>query len=89
MTEPLKAHKVVPENEWVESRRALLKKEKEFTILHDQLSQQRHDLPQVAVNKEYVFEGPNGKQTLSELTAFKLSQISRVFSFIHSKRSQK
>ena len=88
MTEPLKAHKVVPENEWLESRRVLLKKEKEFTILRDQLSQQRRDLPWVAVNKEYVFEGPNGKQTLSELTAFKLSQISRVFSFIHSKQSK-
>ena len=43
------------------------KKEKEFTILRDQLSQQRRDLPWVAVNKEYVFEGPNDKQTLSEL----------------------
>jgi len=59
-------HKVVTENEWVESRRALLKKEKEFTTLRDQLSQQQRDLPWVAVNKEYVFEGANGKQTLSE-----------------------
>jgi predicted dithiol-disulfide oxidoreductase (DUF899 family) len=67
MTEPLKDHKIVPENEWFESRKALLKKEKEFTISRDQLSQQRRDLPWMAVNKEYVFEGPNGKQTLSEL----------------------
>ena len=67
MTESLEHHKIVPENEWVESRKALLKKEKEFTILRDQLSQQRRDLPWVAVNKKYVFEGPNGKQTLSEL----------------------
>jgi predicted dithiol-disulfide oxidoreductase (DUF899 family) len=67
MTEPLEDHKVVSKEEWVESRKALLKKEKEFTILRDQLSQQRRDLPWVAVNKEYVFEGPNGKQTLSEL----------------------
>ena len=67
MIEPLKDHKIVSENEWIESRKALLKKEKEFTILRDQLSQQRRDLPWVAVNKEYVFEGPNGKQTLSEL----------------------
>ena len=36
-------------------------------ISRDQLSQQRRDLPWVAVNKEYVFEGPNGKQTMSEL----------------------
>ena len=67
MTEPLEDHKIVSENEWVESRKALLKNEKEFTILRDKLSQQRRDLPWVAVNKEYIFEGPNGKQTLSEL----------------------
>ena len=66
-TEPIDHHKIVPENECVESRKALLQKEKEFTIFRDQLSQQRRDLPWVAVNKEYVFEGPNGKQTLSEL----------------------
>ena len=42
-------------------------KEKEFTRLRDQLSQQRRDLPWEAVNKDYVFEGPNGKQTLQEL----------------------
>ena len=41
--------------------------EKEFTALRDQLSQQRRDLPWVAVDEEYVFEGQNGKQTLSEL----------------------
>ena len=42
-------------------------KKKEFTNLRDQLTQQRRDLPWIEVNKEYVFEGPNGKQTLSEL----------------------
>ena len=60
-------NKIVSEEKWVELRKALLKKEKEFTALRDQLSQQRRDLPWVAVNKEYVFEGQNGKQTLSEL----------------------
>src|SRR5215510_16376386 len=67
MTDSLKDHKIVSEEEWVEARKALLKKEKEFTALRDQLSQQQRDLPWVAVSKEYVFEGPNGKQTLSEL----------------------
>jgi predicted dithiol-disulfide oxidoreductase (DUF899 family) len=33
MTDPLKDHKIVSEEEWVEARRALLKKEKEFTAL--------------------------------------------------------
>jgi predicted dithiol-disulfide oxidoreductase (DUF899 family) len=63
----LKNHKIVPEKEWIQSRKELLKKEKEFTILRDQLSQQRRDLPWVAVNKECLFEGPNGKRALSEL----------------------
>ena len=67
MTDPLNDHKIVSEEEWVNARKELLKKEKEFTALRDQLSQQQRDLPWVAVNKEYVFEGKNGKQTLSEL----------------------
>jgi predicted dithiol-disulfide oxidoreductase (DUF899 family) len=50
-------NKIVSEEEWVRDRKVLLKKEKEFTALRDQLSQQRRDLPWVAVNKEYVFEG--------------------------------
>jgi len=60
-------HQIVSKNEWIEARKVLLKKEKEFTALRDQLSQQRRDLPWVEVDKEYVFDGPNGKQTLSEL----------------------
>ena len=67
MAESFEDHMIVSEKEWLEARKALLKKEKEFTFLRDQLSQQRRDLPWVAVNKEYVFEGPNGKETLSEL----------------------
>jgi predicted dithiol-disulfide oxidoreductase (DUF899 family) len=67
MSYALEDHKTVSEEEWINARKELLKKEKEFTILRDQLSQQRRDLPWVAVKKEYVFEGQNGKQTLSEL----------------------
>ena len=63
----LEDHKVVSRNEWLEARKALLKKEKGFTRLHDQLSQELRDLPWIAVDKEYLFEGPNGKETLSEL----------------------
>jgi predicted dithiol-disulfide oxidoreductase (DUF899 family) len=60
-------HKIVSQNEWIKAREDLLAKEKEFTILRDQLNQKRRDLPWVQVNKEYVFDGPDGKQTLSEL----------------------
>ena len=67
MNQYIENHKIVSESEWIDYRKALLKDEKEFTILRDRLSQQRQDLPWVVINKEYIFEGPDGKQTLSEL----------------------
>ncbi len=60
-------HKVVSREEWLVARKEHLVKEKEFTRLRDQLSQQRRELPWVKVEKEYIFDGPNGKQTLPEL----------------------
>ncbi len=60
-------NKVVSSNEWIEARRELLAQEKEFTRLRDQISQKRRELPWEAVDKAYVFEGPNGKQSLQEL----------------------
>jgi predicted dithiol-disulfide oxidoreductase (DUF899 family) len=60
-------HKVVSSDEWIEARRQLLIKEKAFTRLRDQLSQERRAMPWEAINREYVFEGPDGKQTLPEL----------------------
>lgn len=63
----LEDHKIVSENEWLETRKQFLVKEKEFTRLRDQLNQQRRDLPWKSIDKRYVFDGPNGKQTLSEL----------------------
>lgn len=58
---------VVTPKEWGEARKHLLAKEKEFTRLRDQLSQTRRDLPWVRVTKQYVFDGPGGKQTLGQL----------------------
>jgi predicted dithiol-disulfide oxidoreductase (DUF899 family) len=60
-------HTVVSRKEWLAARKALLVKEKKFTRLRDQLSQQRRELPWVKVDKDYVFDGPNGKETLSDL----------------------
>jgi predicted dithiol-disulfide oxidoreductase (DUF899 family) len=60
-------HKVVPADEWLRARQDLLAKEKEFTRLRDRLSQQRRELPWERVDKEYTFEGVNGKQTLAQL----------------------
>jgi predicted dithiol-disulfide oxidoreductase (DUF899 family) len=60
-------HKVISREEWLDARRELLAKEKEFTRLRDQLSQARRELPWVKVEKDYLFDGPNGKETLSDL----------------------
>ncbi|MEZ4707864.1 MAG: thioredoxin family protein [Caldilineaceae bacterium] len=60
-------HQIVSQTEWLAARKELLVKEKEFTRLRDQLSQQRRDLPWERVEKEYVFDGPNGKETLADL----------------------
>jgi predicted dithiol-disulfide oxidoreductase (DUF899 family) len=62
-----KPHEVVTSDRWVEARKALLAKEKEFTRLRDELSRQRRNLPWEAVSKNYVFDGPSGKQSLPEL----------------------
>jgi predicted dithiol-disulfide oxidoreductase (DUF899 family) len=59
--------KVVPQAEWVAARKELLKKEKEFTRLRDELSRKRRELPWEKVEKQYVFDGPNGKETLADL----------------------
>ena len=58
---------VISEAEWVVARKELLKKEKEFTHQRDALSAERRKLPWVKIDKEYVFDGPNGKETLADL----------------------
>src|SRR6202795_4634463 len=59
--------RVVPPAEWLAARKELLKKEKEFTRLRDELSRKRRELPWEKVEKKYVFDGPQGKETLADL----------------------
>ena len=59
--------RVVSRDEWTTARVALLAQEKELTRLHDAISRQRRELPWVRIDKDYRFEGPQGKQTLSDL----------------------
>jgi predicted dithiol-disulfide oxidoreductase (DUF899 family) len=59
--------RVVSEAEWLVAREDLLTHEKEFTRLRDELSRRRRELPWVKVEKEYVFEGSHGKETLADL----------------------
>lgn len=58
---------VISHSEWIEARKAFLVKEKEFTKLRDQISQERRELPWEKVQKNYEFEGPNGATSLSDL----------------------
>ena len=58
---------VVSSAEWVAARKELLRKEKELTRLRDEISRQRRALPWERVEKQYVFDGPRGKETLSDL----------------------
>jgi predicted dithiol-disulfide oxidoreductase (DUF899 family) len=62
-------HKTVTHEEWIEARTRLLVKEKEYTRLGDQLARQRRELPGERVAKEYEFDGPAGKESLSQLFA--------------------
>ncbi len=48
-------HAIVLPKEWLTARKVLLEKEKEFTRLRDQLSEERRELPWVKVEKEYLF----------------------------------
>jgi predicted dithiol-disulfide oxidoreductase (DUF899 family) len=58
---------VVSPGEWRAARTELLAKEKELTRARDALNADRRRLPMVAIDKEYVFEGPDGKASLLDL----------------------
>ena len=75
-------HKVVSKDEWLAARREHLAKEKQFTRLRDQLCQERRELPWVKVEKEYLFDGPKGKETLPDL--FDGSSQLIVYHFMYS-----
>jgi predicted dithiol-disulfide oxidoreductase (DUF899 family) len=60
-------HKIVSPAEWLAARKEFLQKEKEFTRLRDELSRERRELPWQKIDKRYVFEGPNGTDTLADL----------------------
>jgi predicted dithiol-disulfide oxidoreductase (DUF899 family) len=60
-------HQIVSRDEWLAARQVLLAKEKEFSKQRDAISAARRELPWVKVEKDYVFEGPDGKETLADL----------------------
>src|SRR5258708_18463322 len=74
---------IVSRDEWTAARKRLLVKEKELTRQRDALSAERRKLPMVAIEKEYVFEGPDGggRHTLADLFGKKSQLIVYHFMF--------
>jgi len=58
---------IVSQSEWLAERKKLLTAEKELTRHYDHVNAERRRLPMVRVEKDYVFDGPNGKSSLKDL----------------------
>ena len=78
-TRTIKGPKVVSAAE--AARKELLIKEKQLTRQRDEVDRQRRELPWVKVEKEYVFEGANGQETLADLFEGRSQLIVQQFMF--------
>lgn len=67
MSSSIRDHRVVSHEEWLSARTAFLTREKEFTQQREELSRQRRALPWEKIEKQYIFDGPKGKETLADL----------------------
>lgn len=59
--------KIVTQEEWLKAREDLLTKEKGMTRVRDELSAERRRMPMIEIDKNYIFEGPDGKFNLLDL----------------------
>jgi predicted dithiol-disulfide oxidoreductase (DUF899 family) len=73
--------KVTSREEWLEARKRLLEKEKEATRVRDELRAERMALPMVEVEKDYVFEGPDGQASLLDMFEGRRQLIVQHFMF--------
>ena len=60
-------HSVVSRDKWLAERKTLLAQEKELTRLRDQIASKRRALPWVRIEKNYLFDAPEGKRSLADL----------------------
>jgi len=66
-TETIPSPPIASREAWLAQRKKLLAHEKELTQQHDQVAAERRKLPMVLVEKDYVFDGPDGKRHLRDL----------------------
>jgi predicted dithiol-disulfide oxidoreductase (DUF899 family) len=59
--------KIATRAEWLRARKELLDKEKDLTRRRDSLNTARRELPMVEVEKDYVFDGPDGPVRLIDM----------------------
>ena len=59
--------RIATRDEWRAARIELLKREKELTQARDALNTERRNLPMVEIDKDYTFDGPDGRVRLIEL----------------------
>lgn len=60
-------NEIVSKEEWLKARKEFLVKEKEFTKLRDQMTQQLRNMPWVKIEKDYFFNTQKGKESLADL----------------------
>jgi predicted dithiol-disulfide oxidoreductase (DUF899 family) len=67
MSKASTGNRVVSRDEWLAERKGLLAREKELTRLRDQIADERRALPWMRIEKNYMFDAPEGRRTLAEL----------------------
>jgi predicted dithiol-disulfide oxidoreductase (DUF899 family) len=67
LIETMKTPPIVSAQEWEDAHLRMLVKEKELTRARDALAARRRRMPWFAVEKNYEFDGPNGKESLLDL----------------------
>jgi len=80
-TSTIEGRKLITPAEWEAARKELLIKEKALTRQRDEVDRQRRQLPWVKVEKEYLFDGPGGQETLADLFEGRSQLIVQHFMF--------
>jgi len=70
----MKTPPIVSPHEWEAARQQLLVKEKDLTRARDALAAERRRMPWLVVEKEYQFDGPNGKASLAKRACWTCSR---------------
>jgi predicted dithiol-disulfide oxidoreductase (DUF899 family) len=81
MTTSLSNHPVLSAHHWLAERKKLLAREKELTRLSDQIARERRALPWVRLEKNYLFDAPEGRQSLADLFETRSQLLMQHFMF--------